>query len=169
MKNRLKEFGLNPIEYVNNEKIERLSNYEKEFKEIRIFNTPSKNINNNVTNYEIISIRRQNNDLQNEVSHLDKINIKKLLKYEQDQVSNLIDEIVRYRCMNSDLNAKNVLLDLYERKIISGSVIKKYLNINQYELMQLLKENNIEYIAANDISEEDKEDNRGFLRGLINE
>lgn len=63
---------------------------------------------------------------------------------------------------------KKTLLDLYSKNQIGASRIKKLLNINQYEFMQLLADNNIKY-QTREQSEEEKKENLKVLRKLADE
>ena len=60
---------------------------------------------------------------------------------------------------------KKTLLDLYSKNKIGASRIKKQLNLNQYEFMQLLADNNIEYHVGEQ-SKEERLENIKTLREL---
>lgn len=121
-------------------------------------------MNSNEFNYVKIKYVDLTKEDNKAVNNLDEY---KLLKSEQNKTSSLIKEIIRYRCEKNGLEAKEVLLDLYNEDLVSGSYIKKYLNINQYELMNLLNSNKVEYKVGESNSAKEKKDK--VLRRLLDE
>lgn len=88
-----------------------------------------------------------------------------LLKTEQDKVYSLIQEIINYRSKVCNEDKKTIVMDLYKKELISGSIVKAVLEINHYELLELIGQYKVDYKVEYD--EEEKENNLEFLRGLL--
>ncbi len=81
-------------------------------------------------------------------------NIIKIREAEKKAFSDLLDEYLKIQVKHGH-NLENILLDLYEKRIISSGMIKIKGNIDEYQLNALLADRNISLVSPVGLEEED--------------